>query len=167
MSTRFVSKLVAAVIVAVAVACVSSTAQAQEPPEEALARVHGGGRAVVTNTEGFLLPGVVTEFSVNAWIPLFGGAGQFVCWVEGGGGGFNADITGVDILSDGCILLTGTSTCVFPGIGVFFDEPVMIIVCVGGPGEGGFTVCFDNFVAEFGCEEETVINGQITVHIQP
>ena len=50
--------------------------------------VHGGGRAVVTNEEGFLPPGVVTEFGVNAWIHSSGEAmGQFTCFVEPGGGG--------------------------------------------------------------------------------
>ena len=50
-----------------------------------------------------------------------------------------------------------------------FVESVLIVrryrpdltVCTGGPDEGGFTVCFDNFVGEFGCDEETVINGGI------
>ena len=45
--------------------------------------VHGGGRAVVTNEEGFLPPSVVTEFGVNAWIDGSGEAmGQFTCIVE-------------------------------------------------------------------------------------
>ncbi len=124
--------------------------------------VHGGGRAVVTNEEGFLPPGVVTEFGVNAWIDSSGEAmGQFTCFVEPGGGGFTADITGGEDLGGGCVLLTGTSTCVFPGFDVFFDEPLTLTVCAGGPDEGGFTVCFDNFVGEFGCDEETVINGGI------
>ncbi len=77
------------------------------------------------------------------------------------GGGFTADITGGEDLGGGCVELTGTSTCVFPAFGVFFDEPITLTVCAGGPDEGGFTVCFDNFVEEFGCEEETVINGVI------
>ena len=96
--------------------------------------VHGGGRAVVINEEGFLPPGVVTEFGVNAWIDSSGEAmGQFTCFVEPGGGGFTADITGGEDLGGDCVLLTGTSTCVFPGIGVFFDEPVTLTVCAGGP----------------------------------
>ncbi len=124
--------------------------------------VHGGGRAVVTNEEGFLPPGVVTEFGVNAWIDSSGEAmGQFTCIVEQGGGGFTADITGGVDLGGGCVLLTGTSTCVFPAFGVFFDEPITLTVCAGGPDEGGFTACFNNFVEEFGCDEETVINGVI------
>ena len=129
---------------------------------EIVARVNGGGRAVVTNEEGFLPPGAVTDFGVNASIDSSGGAtGQFTCFVEPGFGGFTADITGGADLGGGCVLLTGTSTCVFPGIGVFFDEPVTLTVCAGGPDEGDFTVCFDNFVVEFGCDEETVINGNI------
>ena len=124
-------------------------------------RVSGGGRAVVTNEEGFLAPGVVTEFGVNAWIDSSGDAtGQFTCFVEPGGGGFTANITGGTDLGGGCVELTGTSTCVFPGIGVFFDEPITLTVCAGGPDEGGFTVCFDNFPS-VGCDEETVINGVI------
>ncbi len=123
--------------------------------------VHGGGRAVVTNEEGFLPPGVVTEFGVNAWIDSSGEAmGQFTCIVEQGGGGFTADITGGEDLGGGCVLLTGTSTCVFPAFGVFFDEPITLTVCAGGPDDGGFTACFDNFPS-FGCDEETVINGVI------
>ena len=105
---------------------------------------------------------------MNAWIddPILGDAGRFTCMVERGGGGFTADITGGEVLDDDCVLLTGTATCVFPGGGgVFFDEPVTIIVCHGGPGEGSFVACFDNFVADFGCDEETLINGQIHVQI--
>ena len=169
MSTRFVSRW-AAVVVAVAVTCVSIKAEPPEPPEGALARVQGGGRAEVTSDGGFLLPGVVTEFSVNVWIddPVLGDFGTFACFVQPGGGGFVADITGAEVLDNGCILLTGTSTCVFPGGGgVFFDEPVTIFVCGGGPGEGGFTVCFDNFVVDTpcDCDVEEVINGQIHVQI--
>lgn len=123
--------------------------------------VHDGGRAVVTNEEGFLPPGVVTEFGVNAWIDSSGEAmGEFTCLVEPGGGGFTADITGGEDLGGGCVSLTGTSTCVFPAFGVFFDEPITLTVCAGGPDEGGFAVCFDNFPS-FGYDEETVINGVI------
>ena len=129
--------------------------------KEIVARVSGGGRAVVTNEEGFLPPGAVTEFGVNASIDSSGGAmGEFTCFVEPGFGGFTADITGAADLGGGCVLLTGTSTCVFPAFGVFFDEPVTLTVCAGGPDEGEFTVCFDNFPS-FGCDEETVINGNI------
>ena len=132
--------------------------------KEIVARVSGGGRAVVTNEEGFLPPGAVTEFGVNARIDDSGEAmGQVSCFVEPGAGGFTADITGGEDLGDSCVLLTGTSTCVFPGFGVFFDEPVTLTVCTGGPDEGGFTVCFANF-EEFCCDEETVINGVINEH---
>ena len=96
-------------------------------------RVSGGGRAVVTNEEGFLDPDVVTEFGVNARIDSSGDATrQFTCFVEPGGGGFTTNITGGADLGGDCVELTGTSTLVFPGIGVFFDEPVTLTVCPGG-----------------------------------
>ncbi len=167
MSMRFESRWVA-VIVAVAVTCVSSTTQA-EPPEGALALVQGGGRAVVTNDDGGFLPaGAVTEFGVHAWIddPILGDTGTFVCFVQGGEGGFVADITGAEVLSDDSVLLTGFATCVLAPIGleVFFDEPVTIRVYAGGPEVGGFDVLFDNF-AVLGADEETVINGRINIFI--
>ncbi len=169
MSTRFVSRWVAVVAAVVAVTCLSSTAQAQEPPEGALARILGGGRAEVTNDDGGFLPaGAVTEFSVNVWVddPILGDTGRFVCFVQGGEGGFVADITGAEVLPDDSVLLTGLATCVLSPIGleVFFDEPVTICVFDGGPDVGGFDVLFDNF-AVLGADEETVINGRINIFI--
>lgn len=145
-----------------------STVRAGEPPEGALALINGGGRAVVTNEEGFLPPGAITEFGVHVWVddPILGDAGTFVCFVEGGDGGFVADITNASVLPDDTIMLRGASTCVLAPIGleVFFDEPITICVYGSGPGVGGFDVFFDN-APEFGADEETVISGRINVVI--
>ena len=118
------------------------------------------------NEEIYVSEGDTQErLTFNGWRdrwPAWNSEGTKIVFAsEQGGGGFTADITGGEDLGGGCVLLTGTSTCVFPGFGVFFDEPLTLTVCTGGPDQGVFTVCFDNFVEEFGCEEETVINGVI------
>ncbi len=161
MSMHLFSMLAAA---GVAFGVMLTATPAQADPDFPAAAAWGGGTAVVTNDEGFLPPGVVTSYGLTAEVKFSGEAlGEFTCMVHGGHGGLTAKLTSGEHLGEGCIVFYGTSTCVFPGIGVFFDEPITLYVCGGGPGEGGFALCFDNF-PQFGCDVETVRTGVIKYH---
>lgn len=152
---RVLNSCAVGVLVALAGAAFPSTSRAQ-------VSANGAGQAVFTVSESGTPLGTVTEFGLNAMVAANGSAmGQFACWVsKPGGGGLTAKITGGKVVGN-TLVLTGTSTCVFfKGGGVFRDEPIQLTVRPGGPGVGGFTLCFPNFGF---CDTEVITKGSIRV----
>ena len=122
--------------------------------------VSGGGRA--TFDPGEEMEGFETKFSVGAQLREDGTAGgHFNCLIEG-----VVVITG-DVLSgqmnpDGSVTLEGLATIVDLEFGIFRNEPFMVIMEAGGPGEGHF-VYFDAVTGPAG-DAETVSHGQIMIN---